>query len=466
MADTEAFDIVYLGGGTGGYVSAVRAAQLDLRTAVVEKYKVGGTCLHWGCIPSKTLLQSAKVLDTVRHGGDYGVMTSGVSLDYPKVQARKDLIVNQLYRGVQYLLKKAHATIVEGEGRLASPGSIVVASPEGERTVTAKNVIIDTGSRPRPLPGVPFDGETIISSDHAVNLKEIPGSVAIIGAGAVGVEFATFFNTVGAKVTLVELLPSIVPLEDADVGAELERAFTKVGMAVYSGAKSTQVEKLARGARVSLETREGQRVQVDVDTVLVAIGRDANSDNIGLDSVGVKTSRGLIDVDGSYQTSVPHVYAIGDVIGHFRLAHEAMHEGIIAAEAIAGRQPEPLDYDRVPRCTYSQPQVASIGISELEARQRGRAVKVGKFPLSANSKARIEGYPDGFAKVVGDEASGEILGVFLIGSTVTELIDSPALAKLLESTTLELGLSVYAHPTLSEMLGEAALAVDGRAIHI
>lgn len=466
MADTEELDIVYLGGGTGGYVSAVRAAQLGLQAAVVEKYKVGGTCLHWGCIPSKTLLQSAKLLDTVRHGGDYGVMANDVSLDYSKVQARKDQVVNHLYRGVQYLLKKANATVIQGEGRLSSPTSVVVKSADGERTVLAKNVIIDTGSRPRPLPGVPFDGQTVISSDHAVNLQEIPASIAIVGAGAVGVEFATFYNTVGTKVTLVELLPSIVPLEDADVGAELERTFTKAGMAVYSGAKSTQVEKTGQGARVSIETRDGQRVQVDVEKVLVAIGRDPNSDGIGLEDVGVKTSRGLIDVDGQYQTSVPHVYAIGDVIGHFRLAHEAMHEGIIAAEAIAGLHPEPLDYDRVPRCTYSQPQVASIGISEQEAMRQGRKVKVGKFPLSANSKARIEGYPDGFAKVIGDEESGEILGVYLIGSTVTELIDGPALAKLLESTTLELGLSVYAHPTLSEILGEAALAVDGRAIHI
>jgi len=427
VAVSEELDIVYLGGGTGGYVSAVRASQLGLRTAIVEKYKVGGTCLHWGCIPSKTLLQSAKVLDTVRHGGDYGVLASDVSLDYAKVQARKEQVVNQLYRGVQYLLKKANASIIEGEGSLSSPTSVVVKTPDGERTVRAKNVIVDTGSRPRPLPGVPFDGQTIISSDYAVNLQAIPSSVVIIGAGAVGVEFATFFNTVGAKVTLIELLPSIVPLEDADVGSELERTFVKAGMTVYSGAKSTQIEESGAGARVSLETREGQRVQVDAEKVLVAIGRDPNSDGIGLEAAGVKTTRGLVDVDGHYQTSVPHVYAIGDVIGHFRLAHEAMHEGIIAAEAIAGHQPEPLDYDRVPRCTYSQPQVASIGISEQEARGRGRPVKVGKFPLSANSKARIEGYPDGFAKVIGNQETGEILGVYLIGASVTELIDSQIL---------------------------------------
>jgi len=465
VSDPEQFDIVYLGGGTGGYVSAIRAAQLGLKSAVIEKYKVGGTCLHWGCIPTKTLLQSAKVLDTVRHGGDFGVTIGDVQLDYGKVQSRKDRVVGQLYRGVEGLLRKAKATTIIGEGRITSATDVTVKTPEGERVVRGRNVVINTGSRPRALPNLPFDGEVVISSDEAVGLQTLPASIVIIGAGAIGVEFATFYRSVGVAVTLIELLPNLVPLEDAEVGAELEKLFIRQGMTVYSGAKGTDIQRRATGVTVTVQTREGESKTIEADKLLVAIGRVANTEALGLEGIGITLHRGFIPVNSHMATAVPGVYAIGDAAGGFLLAHKAMHEGIIAAEAIAGQSPEPLNQDRIPRCTYSHPQVASLGISEAEAKSRGHDVKIGKFPFSINSKALIEGATDGFVKIIGDTSTGEILGVSMIGPSVTELIDAPALAKLLESTTAELGLTIHAHPTLSEILGEAALASEGIAIH-
>jgi dihydrolipoamide dehydrogenase len=467
LSDAEQFDIVYLGGGTGGYVSAIRAAQLGLRSVIVEKYRVGGTCLHRGCIPSKALLQSAKVLDTVRHGGDFGVDVAGdVTFNYAKVLERKDQVVAQNYRGVQFLLKKANATIITGEGKLSGPGEVTVRTAEGERSVRGKHVVINTGSSPRPLPGVPFDGDRILSSDDCVQLSALPASIVIVGAGAIGVEFATFYHSAGVKVTLVELLPSIVPLEDSDVGAELEKLFVRKGMTVFSGVKQSSIDKTGSGVRVTLTTRDDKQETIEAEKVLVAIGRAPNSADVGLDQIGITLDRGFITVDGQMRTNVPGVYAIGDVVRPPLLAHKAMHEGIVAAEAIAGREPEPIDVEWVPRCTYSQPQVASLGISEAEALQRGRKVKIGRFPFRAIGKAAVEGNTEGFAKIIADHDTGELLGVYLLGNTVTELIDAPGIAHLLESTVEEIGIQMHAHPTLAEILGEAALAVDGMAIHL
>ena len=452
----------------GGYPAAIRAAQLGLRVALIEEDKVGGTCLHRGCIPTKALLQSASLLDDLQHASAFGVTVDGVRFDYGVAGARRDQVVAQLHRGVEYLLKKNRVTMVRGHGRLAARDRIVVTPPSGDAVeVDAGAIVIASGSRPRQLPGVPSDGTHVLTSDDAVRRNTVPRSAIVLGAGAVGVEFASLYRSCGAEVTLVEALPSLVPLEDADVGAELQKRFEARGIRclVNTRLDLESVQRNEGGVAVTMQTATGEE-RLHAEVLLVAVGRAANVEDIGLDGLGVEVTNGTIVVDSLLHTGEPGVSAVGDVVGGFWLAHKALHEGVIAVEAIAGRDPLPLLPGQVTRTTYCTPQIGSIGLSEAEARAAGHDVEVGHFPLRANGRALIWGSPEGFCKVVADRATHDVLGVHIVGHEVTELIWGPALGALLETTPYEMGRTVAPHPTLSEAISEAALAVSGEAIHI
>ncbi len=468
MANTDAaFDLTVIGSGPGGYVAAIRAAQLGLKTAVVEMAPLpGGTCLHWGCIPTKALLQAAEVLESSRHAGRFGVKVTPGELDVPGVQKYKDKVVLTNAKGVEYLLKKGGITMVPGRGKLAGPGKVVVAQADGvTKTITTKFTIVATGSVIRGLPGVEFDGKQIISSDHALSLKQIPASMIVLGAGAVGVEFASIYATFGSKVTIVELLPRLIPLEDASLGAELEKAFKKRGLAVHTGTKVEKVVREKDKVRVTA-SKDGKPVELEAEMLLVAVGRRPLTEDLGLEALGIKLDRGFVEVDGFMRTAVPGVWAIGDIVKTQALAHVASHEGIVAVEDAAGQHPHPINYDKVPSCTYCDPEVASIGLSEDEARKRGYDVVVGQFPFSAIGKAKILDDTRGFVKIVSEKKYDEVLGVHIIGPHATELISEATAALNLEATAASLFQAVHAHPTLAEAIGEAALAVHGRAIHI
>jgi dihydrolipoamide dehydrogenase len=456
----EAFDVVVLGGGMGGYVAAIRASQLGMKTAVVEANKLGGTCLHIGCIPTKALLESSELYDKLNHRRDeFGIKAQSVGFDYERIATRRDGIVNQLWKGVQGLMRKHKIDVVEGRGVLADARTVRV----GERSLSAgKGVIVATGSAPRPLPGVEFDGERVINSDHAVLARALPKSMAIIGAGAIGVEFATFYHQMGVKVTLLEALDRLVPLEDPDVSAEVLKQFKAQGIDCRVGAKVSKVDSGKTGVRVEVEGSE----PVKADQLLVAIGRLPRSADIGLEQAGVKVDqRGFVTVDEWQRTSALGVWAIGDVVGGYLLAHAGAHEGIVAAEDIAGKRAVPMEQELVTRCTYSHPQIASVGLTEAEAKAKGHEVKAGKFPFLANGRALIHGEPGGFAKIVADAKTGQLLGAHIVGVEATELIAEPALARLFQGDAWEVGRNIHPHPTLSEVVGEAAMAVDGSAIH-
>ncbi|WP_053959685.1 dihydrolipoyl dehydrogenase [Sulfobacillus thermosulfidooxidans] len=468
MAETQ-FDLIVLGGGTGGYVAAIRAAQLGLKTALVDKAKVGGTCLHQGCIPTKALLNTAEVLHTFKHAGDYGLVAQDVALDYPKAVARKNKVVDQLYRGVQFLLKKNKVSVFEGYGRLKGAQRVEVLAQDGTTTLLeAKDILIATGSVPRQLPNVPFDGQRVLSSDDVLSRSDIPSSVVILGGGAIGVEFASMYNDFGSQVTIVEMLPHILPQDDEEVAEQLTKLLTRRGIKIYTSASFDPSSLKIEDNKIHADVvkADQSRVPVDGDVLLVAIGRKAVTENLGLEDVGVEIQRGFIVVDDHYRTNVPHVYAIGDVIGGYLLAHVAAHEGMIAVETIAGKNPELLNPHRVPRVTYSRPEVASVGLSEQEARTQGYEVKVGIFPFRANGKSLILGEADGMVKLVADKKTDALLGAHIVGPHASDLINEMALAKFLEATAWEVAESVHAHPTVSEVLHEAALAVDGMAIHI
>ena len=461
------FDLTVIGSGPGGYVAAIRAAQLGLKTAVVEMAPLpGGTCLHWGCIPTKALLHAAEVLESSRHAGRFGVKVAPGELDIPGLHKYKDRVVLSNAKGVEFLFKKNGVTLIPGRGTLAARGQVAVTPSDGAvKRIDTKATIVATGSAIRGLPGVAFDGERIIHSDHALGLKAIPASMIVLGAGAVGVEFASIYATFGAKVTLVELLPRLIPIEDAALGAELEKAFKKRGIGVHTGTKVEKVEAAPAGVKV-FATKDGKPVELAAETLLVAIGRRPLTENLGLEAAGVKTNRGFVEVDGLMRTSVPGVFAIGDIVATQALAHVASHEGIVAAEAAAGGNPHPIDYDKIPSCTYCDPEVASVGLSEEEARKRGHEVVVGQFPFSAIGKAKILDDTRGFVKIVCEAKYDEVLGVHIIGPHATELISEATAAVSLEATAASLFEAVHAHPTLAEALGEAALAVHKRAIHI
>lgn len=461
------FDVTIIGSGPGGYVAAIRAAQLGLKTAVVEMAEApGGTCLHWGCIPTKALLRSAEVLDTARHASQFGVKIEKADIDLEAVHDYKKQVVDSNADGVKYLFKKNGVELIRGRGRLAGKGKVEV-TPEGGKAylIDSAHTILATGSAIRGMPGVEFDGKQIIHSDHALYLDHIPKSLIVIGGGAVGVEFASIYRSFGAAVDVVELMPTLIPVEDESLGKELRRAYKKRGIGVHVGTRVTDVEK-GKGA-VKVHTEKGGKKQtLEAEILLIAIGRRPLTDDIGLKGTGVKVSdRGFIDVDEVMRTGEANIFAIGDILPTQALAHVASHEGIIAAECIAGHTTHPINYDKIPSCTYCSPEVASIGLSEEEAKRRGIEIAVGKFPFSANGKAKILAETGGFVKIVTDKRYDEIIGVHIVGPHATELISEATAAVNLEATAESIFQAVHAHPTLSEAMAEAALSVHGRPIH-
>jgi len=459
--DSE-YDVVVVGAGPGGYVAAIRAGQLGLKTAIVEREALGGVCLNWGCIPSKALLKNAEVVSYFHRAEEFGLSFDNFKADYAAAVDRSRKVVDRNVRGVAYLLRKNKVDHITGEGRLTARGAVTVA-PDGT-TLNAKNVILATGSSPSTLPSLPIDGDKVITSRESIVLKNLPSSLVIVGAGAIGVEFAYLYHTYGVEVTLVELLPRLVPTEDAEISQQLERSFSRSGINIMTGTGVTGLEQSADGLKVKVE-KDGVEQSIPCDKVLVAIGVQPNSDGLGLEELGIETSRGNIQIDDNMATNVPGVFAIGDVTGKMALAHVASAQGVAAAEHIAGRETRSLDYSLMPRATYCQPQIASFGLSEEEAREQGYDVKVGKFNVQANGKALAMGETEGMVKLVVDAKYGELLGGHMIGPEVTELLGELALTKLLEGTSLEMGWAVHPHPTISEMLKEAALDAQGRALH-
>jgi dihydrolipoamide dehydrogenase len=475
LPETPQYDLVVIGAGPGGYVAAIRAGQLGLKTAIVEKDdKFGGTCLHWGCIPTKALLFDADVYDYFKHAREFGIICKEFSLDWDAIQARKNKIVAKLAKGVEFLLKKNRVETISGYGRLAGNGRIEVTTGNRSRELHARNIVLATGSEARMLPALKADGKTILTNKEALGLKQIPSSMVIIGGGAVGVEFASIYSRLGAAVTLIEMLPRIVPLEDEEVSAELEKGFRKEGITVHTGARVEKAEAGSKGVAVTFTAREGKQARIEAETMLVAVGRAPNTEDIGLEKTRIQVERGFIRVDSYMQTGEPGVYAVGDIVaGSPLLAHVGHAEGILAAShAAAAAQPganqtfEPINYNQVPNCTYCEPEISSVGLTERQAREAGHKVKVGKFPFSANSKAEILGVRTGFVKIVTDETYGEILGVHMIGPRVTEMIAEAVLAMRLEATAEDLAHAIHPHPTLTEAVMEAAHAAHDWAIHI
>jgi len=464
------FDLIVLGAGTGGYTAAFRAAQLGLRVALVSDSKIGGTCLHVGCIPTKALIESAEFFARTKKAKDFGIVLEGKpGIDYAAVAARRDQVVKRMWTGLKGLVDKNKVTWIEGRGRFDGPTTIRVTlnSGEGERVVAARDVIIATGSRVKSLPGITPDGSRIITSDDVTTKAELPKSIAIVGAGAVGAEFASLFHDLGVAVTLLEYLPGILPLEDKDAATVVERSFNRRGIKVVTNARldlaSVKVGKDAVTLSVGPEGAAAETLSVD--QLLIATGRAPNTENLGLETTKVELDRGFVKVDGWMRTAEPHVYAIGDAIGGLMLAHVAAHEGITAAHTIAGESVEAIDYDHQPRATYTHPQVASIGLTEQQCADRGIAVKKGTFNFAAVGKAVIVGETEGFAKVIADATTDRVLGVHLVGPSVTDLIAEAALGMTLEATAWEIGAATHPHPTLSEAIGEAAMAVAGRQIN-
>ncbi|MEE9285832.1 MAG: dihydrolipoyl dehydrogenase [Dehalococcoidia bacterium] len=457
------YDVVVIGGGPGGYTAAIRAAQLGLKAAVVERDELGGVCLNWGCIPSKALLRSAEVLNLFRQAGEFGITYDNLQFDLGLAVDRSRKVVDRMVKGVAYLFKKHKIELVRGTARLTGPGEVAIDS-NGQR-LRSKNVIIATGGRAKDLPNLKADGSSIITAREALELRQPPGSIAIVGGGAVGVEFAYYYRAYGSEVTIIEMLPHLVPTEDEDVSRQLERALARQGIDVKAGRTVEGAERKNGRTRLTLGPA-GEGGDVECDTVLLGVGIEPNTTNLGLETLGVETQRGFIKIDGRMATSVPGVYAIGDVTGELLLAHVASAQGVVAVEAMAGREPLPLVYEDMPRATYCQPQVASTGLTERAAQERGHNVKVGKFPFTANGKAVALGAPEGFVKIVADAGDGEILGAHLIGHDVTELLAELSLARMLEGTVLELGKTVHAHPTMSEALMEAGLGVLGESLNI
>lgn len=470
----QEYDLVILGGGTGGYVAAIRASQLGLKTAIVEKGKLGGTCLHKGCIPSKALLRSAEVFATTKRGEDFGVITSDVSLDFGKVQARKNKIIDQLHKGVQHLMKQGKIDVYEGIGRILGPsifspmpGTISVEMNNGTENemLIPKNVIVATGSRPRTLPGLDIDGEFVLSSDEALQLKELPKSIVIIGGGVIGIEWASMLSDFGVDVTVLEFADRIIPTEDKEISKEMQRVMKKKGITLVTSAKVLP-ETIVKDQEVSISAEvKGVLKQFKAEKLLVSVGRQANLEGIGLENTDIQAENGFIVTNEFYQTKESHIYAIGDVIGGLQLAHVASHEGIIAVEHIAGEKTSPLNYNLVSRCIYSNPEVSSVGITEEQAKEKGRKLKIGKFSFRAIGKALVFGESDGFVKIIADSETDDILGVHMIGPHVTDMITEAGLAMVLDATPWEIAHTIHPHPTLTEAIGEAALAVDGKAIH-
>jgi dihydrolipoamide dehydrogenase len=470
------YDVVIIGAGTGGYVCAIRAAQLGLKTAVVEKQKaLGGTCLIWGCIPTKALLEHAhalKVAQSAKEWGLTGFDPTGVRIDMPAVHARKDKMITGLTGGIEMLFKKNKIDWIKGTARLTGGKNVEVTGHDGttQSLAARSELVIATGSAPRSVPGIEVDKKKIIFSDEAIHLNEVPKSIAIMGSGAVGVEFASIFKSYGSEVTVIELLPRLVPGEDEAVSAELERAFKKRGIKVMTGAKVTAAKAGAKGVDLEVQVAEGKTQKMNVELLLVATGRGPVTDGLGAEQLGIKMDRGYIVVDQLFKTNVPGISAIGDVITmggpHYQLAHVSSAEGIVLAERIAGHAVQPINYDHVPRCTYTEPEIGSVGLTEAQAKAQGHEVRIGSFPFRALARARMAGETDGFVKIVAEKKYDEILGVHIIGPRATELVAEAVMALRMEVTVEELIKTIHAHPTMSEAVGEASHAAHGAAIHI
>jgi dihydrolipoamide dehydrogenase len=468
------FDVVVIGSGTGGYVAAIRAAQLGLKVACVERQpSLGGTCLNWGCIPTKALLEHAHALKVVQDAAEWGVVlgpnAAKPTIDMARVHTRKNKIVTGLTKGVEFLFKKNGVTSIKGTGKLKGGGKVEVTGPDA-RTITAKEIIVATGSAPRSVPGIAFDKTHILSSDDAINLPVVPKSIAVMGSGAVGVEFASIFRRFGSEVTLIELLPRLVPNEDVAISAELEKAFRKRGITNKTGTKVTSAAVKGDTVTIEMTDAAGKTSSLTVEKLLVATGRGPVTDGLGADAVGLAMDRGFIKVDNLFRTNVAGISAIGDVITmggpHPQLAHVSSAEGIVLAERIAGQNPPPINYDHVPACTYCDPEIGSVGLTEAEAVQRGYDVRIGTFPFGVLGRAKMAGETEGFVKIVAEKKYDEILGVHMIGLRATELVAEAAVALRLEATAEELIRTIHAHPTMSEAVGEAAHAVHGAAIHV
>jgi dihydrolipoamide dehydrogenase len=460
------YDLAVIGSGPGGYVAAIRAAQLQLSTVLIEKENLGGVCLNWGCIPTKALLRSAEIYGLMMQASAFGISAEKVGYDFSKIIQRSRKIADINSKGVEYLMKKNKIEVVKGTAQIKDNHTITITAEQGKDSVVhAKHILIATGGRPRMLPGADFDGKQIISSKEAMSLDKQPASMIIIGAGAIGVEFAYFYNKLGTKVTLIEMLDSLLPIEDKEISSLLEKIYTREKIDIFTSTKVDSVTRKKGSVEVAITNKTGTQTR-QADIVLVAIGIQGNFENLNLQGMGIAHEKSFIKVNSWYETNVKGIYAIGDVIGPPLLAHVASHEGIICVEKIAGIETHPLDYHSIPACTYCQPQIASIGMTETKAQQAGYDIAIGKFPYAASGKARAIGEREGMVKLIFDKKYGELLGAHIIGSEATELIAELGIAKTLESTPLEISKTIHAHPTLSEMIMEAAANAQGEAIHI
>ncbi|MEH2508828.1 dihydrolipoamide dehydrogenase [Nitrobacteraceae bacterium AZCC 1564] len=473
MADTS-FDVVVIGSGPGGYVTAIRAAQLGFKTAIVEKAYLGGICNNWGCIPTKALLRSAEIYHYMKNAKDYGLSADNVSFDPKAVIARSRNVVKRLNSGVEFLMKKNKITIIWGEATLEAPGKFSVKKSQaeapkgslGEGSYLAKHIIVATGARPRVFPGLEPDKKLVWTYFEAMNPDKMPKSLLVVGSGAIGIEFASFYRTLGAEVTVVEVLPQILPVEDAEIAGFARKQFEKQGIKILTGAKVTKLDKKADSVTATIDDGKGGTQSLTVDRVISAVGVVGNIEGFGLEKLGVKTDRGTIVIDGYGKTNVPGIYAIGDVAGPPMLAHKAEHEGIICVEAIKGMHPHPMDKTLIPGCTYCHPQVASVGLTEAKAKEAGKDVRVGRFPFVGNGKAIAQGEDQGMAKVVFDKKTGQLLGAHMVGAEVTELIQGFVVAMNLETTEEELFHTIFPHPTISETMKEAVLDAYGRVLNM
>jgi dihydrolipoamide dehydrogenase len=464
MADTK-YDLIVIGSGPGGYVAAIRASQLGLKVGVVERAELGGICLNWGCIPTKALLKSANVFEYIQHASDYGINIKDASVDFGGMVNRSREVAGAMSKGIQFLFKKNKIDIIIGFGKLKAGKKVEVETDGKKIDYSAEHIIVATGARSKELPAMPIDGKKIIGYRQAMTLKDRPKKMVVVGSGAIGVEFAYFYNTIGTDVTVVEFLPTIVPVEDEEVSKQLGRSFKKAGISVMVSAEVTNVDTKGKGCKVTVKSKKGEEV-IDCDVVLSAVGVTTNLEGIGLEDVGVATDKGKVIVDDYYKTNIPGVYAIGDIVHGPALAHVASAEGITCVEKIAGQSPEPIDYNNIPGCTYCSPEVASVGYTEKAAIEAGYEVKVGKFPFSASGKAKAAGAPEGFVKVIFDAKYGEWLGAHMIGANVTEIIAEVVAARKLETTGHEIIKTIHPHPTMSEAVMEAAAAAYDEVIHL
>ncbi len=464
MADTK-YDLLIIGSGPGGYVAAIRASQLGMKVGVVERAELGGICLNWGCIPTKALLKSANVFEYIQHASDYGINVKEASVDFSGMVKRSRDVAGAMSNGIEFLFKKNKITQIKGFGKLKAGKKVAVETDGKTVDYSADHIIIATGGRSRELPTMPIDGKKIIGYRQAMTLKDRPKKMVVVGSGAIGVEFAYFYNTIGTEVIIVEYLPNIVPVEDIDVSKQLGRSFKKSGIKIMTSAEVTNVDTKGKGCKVTVKTKKGEEV-IECDVVLSAVGVSTNIEGIGLEDVGVATDKGKVLVDDYYKTNIPGIYAIGDIVKGQALAHVASAEGITCVEKIAGQNPDPIDYNNIPGCTYASPEVASVGYTEQAAKDAGYDIKVGKFPFTASGKAKAAGVPEGFVKVIFDAKYGEWLGAHMIGANVTEMIAEVVAARKLETTGHEIIKTVHPHPTMSEAVMEAAAAAYDEVIHL